>query len=212
MPSLVFRRVLSSVATLVLTLSPSLSYAVPPQDRLGVLMEFNWNVGDVHADQSRWQANFALGSTGNIVRSMYEAASIKGSVDDSPEYAYLEGYYQKPSLLPLQWSTDSMGNSLGKLFGVPVVSKFSPVFNASGNSTESGSTIVSSPWVWVGAAVVGVAAAAGGGGSGGSRGGGTEINAGPSGQSEDCVSGDNTIDPDNPGDGTYVEVGCGTGL
>lgn len=62
-----------------------------------------------------------------------------------------------------------MGNSLGKLYGVPVVSKFSPVFNASGNSTGSESTIVSSPWVWIGAAVVGVAAAAGGGGSSGSR-------------------------------------------
>jgi hypothetical protein len=24
-------------------------------------MEFNWNVGDVHPDQSRWQANLALG-------------------------------------------------------------------------------------------------------------------------------------------------------
>ncbi len=167
--SLVFRRVLSRVVTLAFTLSPCLSYAAPPQDQVGVLVGFNWNVGDVHPDQSRWQANFALGSTGNIVRSIYEAASINGNVDDSFQYEYIAGYYHERSLLPLQWSTDSMGNSLGRLYGVPVMTKFSPVFNASGSSTGADSTIVSNPWVWVGAVVVGVAAAAGGGGGGGSN-------------------------------------------
>jgi hypothetical protein len=72
--SVPFRGVLPPLLTLVLTLSPVLSYAAPSQDRVGVLMESNWNVGDVHSDQSRWQANLALGSTGNILRSMYASA------------------------------------------------------------------------------------------------------------------------------------------
>ena len=209
--NLVFRRVLSRAVTLALTLSPCLSYAAPPQDQVGVLMEFYWNVGDVHSDQSRWQANIGLGSTSNIVRSMYETASIHGSVEAPSEDVYFAGYYQERSILPLQWSTDSMGNSLGRLYGVPVVSKFSPVFNASGSSAESGSTILSSPWVWIGAVVVGVAAAAGGGGGGSisGSGGGTNVNVGPSGGG-DCISGDNTVDRENPStDGTYIEVGCG---
>jgi hypothetical protein len=67
--------------------------------------------------------------------------------------------------MPLQWSTDSTGNSLGRLYGLPVLSKLSPAFNASG-STGSGSTIVAKLWVWLGAIVVGVAASASGGGSG----------------------------------------------
>ncbi|WP_320838235.1 hypothetical protein [Zhongshania sp.] len=49
-------------------------------------MEFNWNAGDVHPDQSRWQANVAVGSTSNIVRSMYAAAYINRKVDDVFEY------------------------------------------------------------------------------------------------------------------------------
>jgi hypothetical protein len=72
--SVSFRGVLTPLMALALTLSPLLSYAAPSQDRVGVLMEFNWNMGDVHPDQSRWQANLALSSTGNILRSMYASA------------------------------------------------------------------------------------------------------------------------------------------
>lgn len=206
---LVFRRVLSCVVTPSLTLSSCLGYAAPPQDQVGVLVEFNWNVGDVHPDQSRWQANFALGSTGNIVRSMYEAASINGSVDDLFEHEYFAGYHQERSLLPLQWSTDSMGNSLGRLYGLPVVTKFSPIFNASGNSAGSGSTIVSNPWVWVGAAIVGLAATAGGGGS--DSDGGSASTSDSCGTNGGTVVGNggavNTDDPSDPG-GPSVDTGC----
>jgi len=155
---------LPPLLALALTLSPVLSYAAPSQDRVGVLMEFNWNAGDVNPDQSRWQANLALGSTSTIVRSMYATADINRKVDDVFEYDTSAGYYQERSLMPLQWSTDSTGNSLGKLYGLPVLSKLSPVFNASG-STGSGSTILAKSWVWLGAIVVGVAASASGSGS-----------------------------------------------
>jgi hypothetical protein len=162
--SVLLRGVFPPLLALALTLSPVLSYAAPSQDRVGVLMEFNWNAGDVHPDQSRWQANLALGSTSTIVRSMYATADINRKVDDVFEYDTSAGYYQERSLMPLQWSTDSTGNSLGRLYGLPVLSKLSPAFNASG-STGSGSTIVAKPWVWLGAIVVGVAASASGGGS-----------------------------------------------
>lgn len=161
------RGALPPLMALALTLSPILSYAAPSQDRVGVLMEFNWNVGDVHSDQSRWQANLAVGSTGNIVRSMYATADINRKVDGVFEYDAIASYYQERSLMPLQWSTDSTGNSLGRLYGLPVLSKLSPVFSASGSSTGSGSTILAKPWVWLGAIVVGVAASASGGGGGG---------------------------------------------
>lgn len=195
--SWVFHRVLSSAVTLTLALSPCLSYAAPPQEQLGVLVEFAWNVGDVHPDQSRWQTNFALGPSSNIVRLMYETDSINASVGASFENKYFAGYSGERSLLPLQWSTDSMGKSLGMLYGVPVVTKFSPVFNASGSNTGSGLTIVSNPWVWVGAAVVGLAAAAGGGGGGDSSG-------GPGGQGCDVVGGNIGSDPDV----VIVSEGC----
>ena len=194
---LVFRRILSSVVTLTLALSPCLSYAAPPQDRVGVLVEFGWNMGDVHSDQSRWQANFALGSTDNIVRSVYKSVSINSSVDNSFDYEYFASYYQERSLLPLQWSTDSLGNSLGMLYGFPVVTRLSPAFNAAGSSAGSGTTIASNPWVWVGVAVVGLAAVAGGSGGGSSSGvsgsgGGTEVNvvSGVGGEECDVVSGE----------------------
>lgn len=164
--SVSFRGVLPPLMALALTLSPILSYAAPSQDRVGVLMEFNWNVGDVHSDQSRWQAKLAVGSTRNIVRSMYATADINRKVDDVFEHDASAGYYQERLLMPLQWSTDSTGNSLGRLYGLPVLSKLSPVLNASGSSTGSSSTIVAKPWVWLGAIVVGVAASASGGGGG----------------------------------------------
>ncbi|MBB3048722.1 hypothetical protein FHR99_002996 [Litorivivens lipolytica] len=166
MVSLSFRRVFPHLVTLLLTLSPGLSYSEPSQNDVGVLVQFNWNIGHVHSEQSRWQTNFAMGSTGNIVRSINETASINRSLDDSFEFKYLD---QKISLLPLQWSMDSIGNSFSMLYGVPVVSKLSPVFNASSNN-ESGDTIVSNPWVWAGALVLGAAAASGGDGGGSSTG------------------------------------------
>lgn len=190
--SLFFPRVIAHTVTLVLPLSPCLSYAVPPQNQVGVLVELNWNVGDVHPDQSRWQANFALGSTGNIVRSVYETASVNGSVAGSFDYEYFVGYYQERSLLPLRWSADSLGNSLGMLYGFPVVTKYAPVFTASGNSAGSTTTIASNPWVWVGVAVVGLAASAGGGsgssGNSGTNNGGTVVG----GEECDIVSGSAT--------------------
>jgi hypothetical protein len=207
---LVFRRILSGVVTLTLALSPCLIYAAPHQDRVGMLVQFGWNMGDVHPDQSRWQANFALGSTDNIIRSVYKNASIGSSFDDSFDYDYLAGYYHERSLLPLQWSTDSLGSSLGMLYGFPVVIRLSPVFNASESSAGSGIAIASNPWVWVGVAVVGLAAAAGGSGGGSSSGGigsggGTEVNvaSGVGGEECDVVSGE---------DATSVELvsGCGT--
>ncbi len=164
--SVPLRGVLPPLMALALTLSPVLSYAAPSQDRVGVLIEFNWNVGDAHPDQSCWRANLAVGSTRNIVRSMYANADINGKVDDVFEHDAIASYYQERSLMPLQWSTDSTGNSLGRLYGLPVLSKLSPVFNASGSSTGSGSTILAKPWVWLGAIVVGVAASASGGGGG----------------------------------------------
>lgn len=97
--SVLLRGVLSPLLALALTLSPVLSYAAPSQDRVGVLMEFNWNVGDVHSDQSRWQANLALGSTNNIVRSMYAAADINRKVDDVFEYDAWIGIFIQVKLL-----------------------------------------------------------------------------------------------------------------
>ena len=207
--SLFFPRVIARTVTLVLALSPCLSYAAPPQGQGGVLVEFNWNVGDVHPYQSRWQANFALGSSGNIVRSMYETASINGSVDDLIEYDYFAGYYQERSLMPLHWSTDSMGNSYGRLYGVPVVTKFSPSFNASESSTGSGSSIASDPWVWLGAVVVGLAAASSSdGGSSDSGGASTSNSCGTNGGT--VVGNGGAVNTDDPSDprGPSVDTGC----
>ncbi|WP_372783092.1 hypothetical protein [Litorivivens sp.] len=171
MLSLFHPRIIARVVTLVLALLPCLSYAASPQDRVGVLVELNWQLGDIRPDQNRWQANFALGQTGDIVRAVHETASLTASKYDPFEFEYVAGYYQEHSLRPLQWSTDSLGNSLGRLYGVSVVSKISPVFNASETSTGSSATLASNPWVWIGAVVVGVAATAGGGGGGGGGGG-----------------------------------------
>lgn len=44
---LCFHRVLSTVVALVLAMSPCLRYAGSLQEQLGVLLEFEWNVGVV---------------------------------------------------------------------------------------------------------------------------------------------------------------------
>ena len=209
------------VIAFMVALSPCLTYAAPPQDQLGVLLKFGWNVGEVHPEQSRWQANFAMGYTGNVVRSVYDTASFDKSADSQPDYEHFASYYQKRSLMPLQWSTDSLGNSMGALYGFPVVSKLSPVSNANGAGTGggSGTSIASNPWVWVGVGLVGLAAASGGGGGGGGSssgsGGGTEVtvvggqNGGDCAGTETGVGSGGVANTDDPSDPGGVDAGCG---
>ncbi len=220
MSSLVFRRVLSSIVALALTLSPCLSYAAPPQDHLGVLVEFDWQIGDVHTEQRRWELSFAAGSTGDVQRSMNVRSHQSGQTAQIGN-EILTGYFQERSPYALKWSIDAFGRSVGLLYGLPMVAKFTtPVLNATGSSAGSFSTVVASPWIWGGAIAIGLAAAAGGGGNGdvnfgGSDGGGRNINvlagSGSCGTNGGTVVGnDGAVNTDDPSDprGPTVDTAC----
>lgn len=209
MCSLVCRKGLSTIVTLILACSPCLTYSGEPQDRVGVQLGFNWNIGDVHPDQSRWQANFALGSTANLAQSMNATSSKNGGVNGFFYYERIDDYHQGPSLLPFQWSTNSMGESLAMLYGVPVVTRISTTLNSAGTASSSNRAIISSPWVWLGAAAVGLAATTGGGSSARGRdGGGSGSNScGTNGGT--LVGNGGAVNTDNPADPSGPSVGTG---
>ncbi len=181
-------------------------------ESIGLRLETQWRIGQKHETQSRWQHSFAIAKTAELfrfIRPMNDMDASYGQAQSEIELASL--VYERRSPFVFEYQLGSIGDTKTMLFGVPVAQQISPVNSANGKQ----SSWVANPWVWVGAVAVGAAAAAGGGGGGGSssgvNGGGTEVNVGPSQNSnEDCVSGEGTnIGSDNPVD---VEVGCGTGL
>lgn len=181
-------------------------------ESIGLRLETQWRIGQKHETQSRWQHSFAIAKTGELFRFIRPVYGVDASYSHAePETQLASLVYERRSPFVFEYQLGSIGDTKTMLFGVPVAHQISPVNSANGKE----SSWVANPWVWVGAAAVGVAAAAGGGGGGGSssgfHGGGTEVNVGPSNNSgEDCVSGEGTnIGSDNPVD---VEVGCGTGL
>lgn len=141
----------------VLAITPNLCLAAPPGKQPSVLLEFDWQIGDVHTEQRRWGVSFAMGSAGDVHRSINKRASLQSGQKVEIGNEILAGYFQERSPYALKWSTDSFGNSLGLLYGLPVMEKFSPVLNATDNSDGSSTSVFANPWTWVGAIAIGLA-------------------------------------------------------
>ncbi len=175
----------------------------------GLRAEAVYRFGDKHVAEDRWVASFAVASSSQLVRyanpPINRRSPYLNDLNDEPTIAV----FQDRSPFALQFNFTSFGDHTTMLWGVPVAAKVSPVRSVNGQ----GSSWVASPWVWVGAAVVG-AAALGGGSSGSGGEDGSVGGAGSCGTEGGTFVGSggavNTDDPtSSPGDdSTKVETGC----
>ncbi len=135
-------------------------------DSLGFSFHWTYTIGEKHTDQFRWQSSFALaGSNGLHAHTARQSNTLIDATEH--EVALHYDYLMQMSPLPLQVQFNANGDISGALFGIPLVTKTSYTSHA-GETTSSGLTWTTNPWVWGGAIAIGVAAASGGGGSGGS--------------------------------------------